>query len=97
VCVLMWIVPSLHHPLQTFHNRPPSPPQFRDLNLLSLQERRGDVVDVPSGLLGVIPDGVGGGYDVPFRVGRGGMGRRIPSRSEGLSIPGRNGQGPRGH
>jgi hypothetical protein len=51
-----------------------------------------DVVDGPSGLMGLLPDDVVRGYEVPFRGERGGFGRRIPLRSEGLSIPNRNGQ-----
>jgi len=91
---LILVVPSLHHPLQTFHNRPPSPPQFRDLNLPSITSRRPGELDAPTSLLGVIPDAAAMGYEVPFRIEQSGLGRRLPARREALNVlPGRHGQG----
>jgi len=85
-------VPSIHHPLQTLHHRPPSPPEFRDFRLPTPQTRRPDQIDMPTGILGTIPTGMlAGTYDVPFRVQSNGMGRRLPARVEGLnSLPARH-------
>ena len=87
----MCAVPTFHFPA---HNQPPSPPQFRDFNLPNLRTRRPEELQIPSGMLGIIPDSIGssgGGYDVPFRIERNGFGRRVPSRHEGLnSLPGRH-------
>jgi len=89
-------LPSFHFPLQT-HNRPPSPPQFRDFRLPSAETRRPEDLMIPSGLLGMVGDGGGvGTYNVPFRVGGNnrGFGRRVPGRSEGLNpFPGSHQQG----
>ena len=82
-------MPSLHFPLQT-HNRPPSPPQFRDLNLPSAQTRRPEDILAPSSVLGVLPDSHDG-YAVPFRTDRNGFGRRIPTHPQPLNtFPGRH-------
>jgi len=90
-------VPSLHHPLQSLHNRPPSPPQFRDLGLPTLETRRPEALVPPSSVLGTIPDSIAAGHEVPFRDELGiGLGRRIPQRTEGLEIqPGRHVNGGR--
>lgn len=91
------IVPSLLHPLQSLHNRSPSPPLFRDFDLPSLHTRRPEEIIAPSNLLGTIPDGVVDSYQLPVREDSSlGLGRRIPPRTEALSIhPGRNTNGNR--
>jgi hypothetical protein len=84
-------VPSLHFPLQT-HNRPPSPPQFRDLNLPTAQTRRPDEILAPSSVFGVLPDSIDGDrYVVPFRTDRNGFGTRVPPHPQPLNtFPGRH-------
>ena len=83
----------MHFPLQG-HNRPVSPPQFRDFDLpSSSQTRRDEESDfLPSAMLGIIPDYIAtSGYEVPFRIEGSGIGRRIPARTEGLNtFPGRH-------
>jgi hypothetical protein len=89
----MKLVPSLHHPLQTFHNRVPSPPQFRDLNLPSMQSGRQGEIEAPTSLLGMIPDALAREHDVSFLSIPRQSGRRLPPQFEGLNImPDRGGQ-----
>ena len=76
----------MHHPLQTLHHMPPSPPEFRDLNLPTSETQRPDEIDVPTSVLGAIPTGMGVTYEVPSRLQSNGMGRRLPIRMEGLNI-----------
>lgn len=86
-------MPSLHHPLHTFHNRQPSPPLFRDLNLPRMQSGRHGEIDTPTSLLGMIPDALAGEHDVSFLPIPYRSGRRIPLQHEGLNImPDRMGQ-----
>ena len=84
-------------PLQSSHNRSPSPPLFRDFDLPTLDTRRPEEITTPSNLLGTIPDDTVGSDQLPFHeVSSLGLGRRIPSRTEALSIhPGRNTDGNR--
>lgn len=84
--LLIKLVPSLHHPLQTFHNRQPSPPLFRDLNLPSLQAARQGEIDTPTSVLGMIPDALAGEHHIDFLSIPSRSGRRIPLPHEGLNI-----------